>query len=693
MRVITLDFETFWSSRDYTLSKMGPIEYVRDPRFHAQLLGVRVDRGPVNVYESHEIHEALEALDLEAEDTIIAGHNLHGFDALVLSERFGIRPKYMVDTLALARAAGISRFQSCSHKALCEYLGTGIKTDGTAVSDGKRWPDDFTPAERDMFKKYCADDVLQCSENFFILSRYLTQEELRFESLTARMATEPGIHVDRPLLQRHLVEIDEETEDARRQLMSVFHFDTTEEFLANIRSKPKFCTMLRSLGVEPPMKISEKKTETKRRMLEAAMSTVPDVREKNLYAGMLADPETYTVWEPALAKTNFEFTQMQEHPDERVAQLVTARLENNSSIRRSRVVRFLDVSEGGGSIPVMLQCHKAHTGRYGAGTGEGKSDSLNFQNLGKRNPKLKTIRKALVPAPGYVFVACDSSQVEARMLAYEAGQDDLLDAFRHGRDAYAELAEKMSGIPAKTIHDGNEAGDPECKKYRTAAKTAILSAGYQTGHSKYSHTLLRMGVRLHDDVDRHHTLAKETLYMYRADNPRIVSFWKRCQSVIEHMVAGGEGSFGGPNDDLFKYGFMEVVPGRPPLMSVRLPNGYMLRYPNIRAERNDAGRWEFVYDSWQGRTMMPTRIYGGSLTENVTQAVSFVMLKGQAIGMVTAGVPLICNIHDAWLASVPQARGEATLKIMKFFMSQPPVWAPDFPVACSGETGYNFSIA
>lgn len=181
--------------------------------------------------------------------------------------------------------------------------------------------------------------------------------------------------------------------------------------------------------------------------------------------------------------------------------------------------------------------------------------------------------------------------------------------------------------------------------------------------------------------------------MYRADNPRIVLFWKRCQSVIEHMVAGGEGSFGGPDDALFKYGLMEVVPGRPPLMSVRLPNGYMLRYPNIRAERNDAGRWEFVYDSWQGRAMMTTRIYGGSLTENVTQAVSFVMLKGQAIGMAAAKVPLICNIHDAWLSTVPEARGEATLKIMKFFMSQPPVWAPDFPVACSGEIGYNFSIA
>ena len=80
------------------------------------------------------------------------------------------------------------------------------------------------------------------------------------------------------------------------------------------------------------------------------------------------------------------------------------------------------------------------------------------------------------------------------------------------------------------------------------------------------------------------------------------------------MVAGGEGSFGGPDDALFKYGLMEVVPGRPPFMSVRLPNGYMLRYPNIRAERNDAGRWEFVYDSWQGRAMMTTRIYGGSLT-------------------------------------------------------------------------------
>ena len=200
MRVITLDFETFWSSRDYTLSKMGPIEYVRDPRFHAQLLGVRVDRGCVNVYEPHEIPEALKVLGLEAPGTVVVGHNLHGFDALVLSERFGIRPKYMVDTLALARAAGISRFQSCSHKALCDYLGTGIKTDGTAVSDGKHWPDDFTLEERETFKRYCADDVLQCSENFFILSRYLTQEELRFESLTARMTTEPGIHVDRPLL-------------------------------------------------------------------------------------------------------------------------------------------------------------------------------------------------------------------------------------------------------------------------------------------------------------------------------------------------------------------------------------------------------------------------------------------------------------------------------------------------------------
>ena len=69
------------------------------------------------------------------------------------------------------------------------------------------------------------------------------------------------------------------------------------------------------------------------------------------------------------------------------------------------------------------------------------------------------------------------------------------------------------------------------------------------------------------------------------------------------------------------------------------------------------------------------------------------MLKGQAIGMAAAKVPLICNIHDAWLSTVPEARGEATLKIMTFFMSQPPVWAPDFPVACSGEIGYNFSIA
>ena len=169
MRVITIDMETAWSSKDkYTLTKMGPIEYIRDPRFFVQCVGFRINRGKTQCvsYKDGMDRRVLEALKLDEPGTITVGHNINGFDALILSEHYGIKPYMIVDTISLMNWLGLSRIMSCSHKTLTAALDHGIKQAGTVVSDGKRTIEEFTPEEWEFFMQYCKDDVTQCSENF-----------------------------------------------------------------------------------------------------------------------------------------------------------------------------------------------------------------------------------------------------------------------------------------------------------------------------------------------------------------------------------------------------------------------------------------------------------------------------------------------------------------------------------------------
>ena len=187
MMIVTLDFETYYDSKDYTLSKMGPIEYVRDSRFRVLCLGYRINTGDTVVVEEGDVDRTLRQLALCSNDTHVVGHNIAGFDALILSEVYGIRPRNIIDTMHMARWCGVSRVCAESHKALTDFFGHGIKQEGTVVSNGKRSKEEFTSEEWAFFKQYCADDVTQCSENFFSMAASMTQDALKFGSLTARL--------------------------------------------------------------------------------------------------------------------------------------------------------------------------------------------------------------------------------------------------------------------------------------------------------------------------------------------------------------------------------------------------------------------------------------------------------------------------------------------------------------------------
>lgn len=686
MRIVVLDFETYWDSKNYTLSKIGPISYIRDSRFSAQLMSYIVtdastmtyDR--VRVAEHDNIPAVLAALKLDAPDVVTVAHNGNGFDFLILSEIYHVVPRIAIDTMCMERWTGVSRIQNESLKSMAKFFQCGEKVEGTVISDGRKWPEDFTPDERTAFIQYCRNDTEQCFLSFKAMLPFMTADALLFSSITAKMACNPVLRLDDDMLTAYLNELSDKVTKARNDINKMFMFKSDEDFLKAIRSSASFVKMLELLGRKPPMKYSVAKSETKRKKLEAEGKT-------NL------SEEDYAVYTPALAKSDLDFVAMASDADERVALLVRTRLENNSSIQRSRAETFHALAKSGRPMPVMLNAFKAHTSRYTAGNSEGSSDKLNLQNLSKRDPSQLTLRKAVQAPEGMALVACDSSQIEARILAYVANETELVDAFRRGADPYADLAEKIFQIPSEKIHKGAKSGDKKLKAYRNVGKTGILSAGYGVGWRKYADTLLRQGVRLSSDIDQHYEMAHHAHNVYRASNPNIVAFWDTCQTVIKAMYLGYSGEFGGPNDNIFQYSVAPIC-GRDDVPTIIGPNKYTLRYFKLSCEVSEKNnREEYYYIRVKGKSELKTKIYGGALAENLCQYLAFALLQWQACRMTEQGIRLIANIHDSFLAICPEDEAEHTKSVMESCMSSVPDWLGDFPVACEAEIGKDYCIA
>jgi hypothetical protein len=686
VRIVVLDFETYWNSKDYTLSKIGPISYIRDSRFSAQLMSYIVtdastmtyDR--VRVAEHDNIPAVLAALRLDAPDVVTVAHNGNGFDFLILSEIYHVVPRIAIDTMCMERWTGVSRIQNESLKSMAKFFQCGEKVEGTVISDGRKWPEDFTPDERTAFIQYCRNDTEQCFLSFKAMLPFVTADALLFSSITAKMACNPVLRLDDGMLTAYLNELSDKVTKARNDINRMFMFKSDEDFLKAIRSSASFVKMLELLGRKPPMKYSVAKSETKRKKLEAEGKT-------NL------SEEDYAVYTPALAKSDLDFVAMASDADERVALLVRTRLENNSSIQRSRAETFHALAKSGRPMPVMLNAFKAHTSRYTAGNSEGSSDKLNLQNLSKRDPSQLTLRKAVQAPEGMALVACDSSQIEARILAYVANETELVDAFRRGADPYADLAEKIFQIPSEKIHKGAKSGDKKLKAYRNVGKVGILSAGYGVGWRRYADTLLRQGVRLSSDIDQHYEMAHHAHNVYRASNPNIVAFWDTCQTVIKALYLGYSGEFGGPNDNIFQYSVAPIC-GRDDVPTIIGPNKYTLRYFKLScgvSEKNN--REEYYYTRVKGKSELKTKIYGGALAENLCQYLAFALLQWQACRMTEQGIRLIANIHDSFLAICPEDEAENTKSVMESCMSSVPDWLGDFPVACEAEIGKDYCIA
>ena len=602
MQVITLDFETYYS-QSFSLSKITTEEYVRSPEFETIGVSVKVDDAPA-VWFSGSWADTKNFLNrFDWDNAIAVAHNAM-FDMAILNWVYDIRPKRIADTLSMARALGAG---SVSLKNLVSHYKLGEKGDEVVNALGKGRLD-FDEASLRRYGAYCKNDTELTYKLFQTLGPGFPVSELRLIDLTIRMFSEPVLELHEGALKAHLdcVRFDKEA------LLRKVEADKEE-----LMSNPKFAEVLKLYNVIPPTKIS------------------PTTGKETL----------------ALGKNDEEFKALLEHENHDVQALVAARLGVKSTLEETRTERFIGIAKRG-KLPIPLRYYAAHTGRWGG------DDKVNMQNLPRKSP----LKDAMLAPKGYRLIDSDSSQIEARTLAWLAGQNDLVVAFDNGEDVYKIMASKIYNKPEADI----------TKDERFVGKTTILGCGYGMGAAKFKKQLKTFGVEISEDE------AQGIIDTYRKHYLAIPRLWREAGSILDTIIDNKTKKFG--RNDLL------VVEGE---KGIRLPNGLYLRYPNLRKQNNDDGKSEYVYDTKKGKTTVPNRIYGGKVVENVCQALARIII-GEQMLLIAKKYKVVMTVHDAIGCVVPEGDVDVALENIQMFMRVRPNWALELPLNCEAGAGKSY---
>jgi len=617
MDIVTIDFETYYD-KDYTLSKMTTESYIRDNRFEVIGVAVKINNNQTEWYSGGDVRNYLHNIDFS--DKAILAHNT-AFDGAILSWIYGIKPKLWLDTMSMAKPYHHITI-GCSLAMLSTQYKLGSKGDEVISAKGMR-RDDFTPEQLERYRDYCINDVDLTYKLFNKLKVGFPPTEIQIIDQTIRMYTEPTIELDTDVLNSHLKTIVANKD----KLIDNLGYDSPrEEILKAIMSNDKFASLLEWKGVEPPTKISPRTGKT--------------------------------AW--AFAKTDQAFLDLLSHDDPHVRALIQARLGLKSTIEETRTNSLLAVASRG-RLPILLHYYGAHTGRFSGG------DKLNLQNL----PRNGAIRRAITPPKDHILITCDSSQIEARVTAYISGQEDLVEAFRDGRDVYSEFASEIYG---RKITKDN-------KVERFIGKTCILGLGYGMGAEKFKDTLSHV-------VDIEPNEAQRIVRLYRQKNHKIVSFWQKCGYALGGMVSKGSGQI----TDLIEYDSD----------GIKLPNGMKIRYPALRSQVNG---YEYINNSRAYKRAVDarltgkdstagdwTKIYGGKATENIVQALARIIVAEQ---MVEVGklYHVAFQVHDEVVVVAPASQSTHAQQHIAMCMSKPPAWAGKLPIACELGISDNYADA
>ena len=618
MQIVTIDFETFYDT-GFSLSRMTTEEYIQDDQFQVIGVAIKINDDKTEWYIGDDCAKALAEIDWA--NSMLLCHNTQ-FDGAILKWYYGFEPAGYFDTLSIARALhGINAGGSL--KALAERYKLGEK--GTEVVDAKGMRlEDFPEHQLRQYGVYCKNDVKLTYDLFKVISMGFPIDELKLIDITLKMFISPTLQLDTEILKIRLQEVKQGKTLLLEGLMKKLACDSAEAVRKKLASNKQFAELLEEIGVPCPMKISP-----------------------------TTGKETY-----ALAKNDTGFMALTEHEDIFIQELCNVRLGTKSTMEEARIERFISIAtRNNNQLPIPLKYYGAHTGRW-AGI-----DKVNFQNLPSRDKKKKALKNAILPPDGHVIMNVDSSQIEARILVWLAGQHDVVEQFRKGEDVYSVFASKVF----------NREVSKKTPTERFIGKTCVLGLGYGTGAKKLQHTLKTSppGADLSDQE------CQRIVKVYRDVNHEVIKLWDKCDKALKFMASWPEGK---PFYYLDNRKSILVTPG-----GLRLPNGLYIYYPDLEWKTDESIRGGYVYKSRRGQV----NIWGGAMVENVVQALARIVVGEQMIAINERYKPVL-TVHDAIICTAPKDEAQEALDFLMAEMSKAPAWAEGLPITCEGGYGDNY---
>ena len=638
MKICTVDLETYWSVT-HSLSKMSPIAYCMHPDTEIISCAFKFDDEPTEVVFG-EANVIAYASKVDWSQYWVVGHNLSGFDSMILSWRMDIKPKLWGCTLAMARPihakdVGLSLAKLVAHYKL------GYKDQSALIATKGKHLCDFTEQEIADMGRYNVADVDQCYELLRRLIKQTRREEVKLIDMTIRMLVEPQFESNTALLQRTLIE-----ESVRKKAMLVEAskildiYDALESVDANadaalklLSSAAKFALFLQSLGVPIPTKVSPR--------------TGKEI--------------------PALAKTDEDFIALQEHDNPIVANAAAARLEAKSTILQTRIQAFLAAAAAHpqSKLPIPLKYYGADT------TGRWSGWGYNPQNLPRINPynprPSDALRKSLVAPPGHKVVVADLSGIELRVNHFLWQVPSSMEMFKadpEKADLYKDFASKLYDIPF----------DEVTKVQRQVGKVAHLGLGFGAGWKTFMTVAKLMG-----GVDITEDESRDIVNRWRDTHSEITSGWRTCHGALPTIMRGATGKAVDP------WGMVYPV-----AEGLKTPKG-IIRYPDLRTERNeDDNRMEFIYGNGRNKA----RIYAGKIDENIVQHLARCVIADNALTVQKiTGLDPALMVHDELVYVVPEDEAQPLLDVVQKVMRTPPEWWPELVTWSEGDIADTYGDA
>lgn len=657
--VVLIDFETFRST-DYSLSKLSTVEYVTDARYEEIAKSILHVRQPFQPIEPHcwrgDDAAYIQYLQSEYGDNLegctVVAQNL-SFDGLILALRYGINVPYSIDILGLARHENArakndlgvlaQRLDLPPKGKTIEFKDIHLNRKVIPGTPPKLvWPG-ITPEQWGSMVGYANRDVeIEWGVFIRMLPRLSRPEfELRMMQRTLEMFWKPLFRVNKDRAAEMTKQMQTEIDKA------VIVTNVTKEEISGTNS---FTALLGSALVEAGDELSKYQKP-------GAVDKKTGQPKANL----------------AIAKDDPELEVLKKHPSERVRQLMDARIAVKSwPLHIGRVESIVKQAEcRGGLLGVPLKYHGAHTGRWSG------SDDINLHNLPSRSQSelLNSIRTIIEAPPGFELVIVDQSQIEARVLAWIAGQEDLCQRFRNNEEIYCVYASKMVNRPLRKA----KKNDPPwlakyLKRMRDMGKVQVLGGGYGMGWANCIDFALATYKLVITEPE-----ARGLIDSYRKSVPEITKFWRLIEQAFKRVAR-----FHKPEE---VRGLKIHYEDDGDITVITLPSGRTLKYPGVRVSLD--GMREQI---WMPDPMKHTKIFmwGGYLTENVVQAMSRDILAEWIVNTEAAGYPVALTVHDEEIAVVPEGIGEKALKDIIRIGSIAPAWAPGCPLGAEGKVSKRY---